>query len=287
MTIDILSDLHFNNYFYQRITENEIIELYSDIFSKNNRTIGDVLVIAGDLGHDNKQNIIALKLIKKLFGYKYIICVLGNHDYYLSNNGDRKKYFTKSTFRASRMRDIINNEKDMHCLDGDIIEIEGIKFGGVDSWYDGEYIKEHFGERAPNPDYTKDNLWINKYWFDTMISDRKNLFEFDWTEQSIKEKNKIEKIYQNIDVMITHVNPSIEKQHTKEEYRNLEMSGFFSFDGKKYLLNGNMKFWIYGHTHTPCEFIINGVTCICNPMGYVKESGFGEFIDIKQIEINQ
>ena len=79
MKIDILSDVHFDNYFYGKYTNDDVIKFYSQIIDFNN--CGDVLVIAGDIGHNNSQNIKILKLLKQY--YKNIICVLGNHDFYL------------------------------------------------------------------------------------------------------------------------------------------------------------------------------------------------------------
>ena len=44
------------------------------------------------------------------------------------------------------MKHLIKKEKNIFCLDGDIIEIEGIKFGGCNSWYDDSYVKKYFKE---------------------------------------------------------------------------------------------------------------------------------------------
>ncbi len=46
-----------------------------------------------------------------------------------------------------------------------------------------------------------------------------------------------------------------------------------------------MKYWIFGHNHDIIEYKEYNVTCICNPLGYYNESGNGQWIKIKQIEI--
>jgi hypothetical protein len=33
-----------------------------------------------------------------------------------------------------------------------------------------------------------------------------------------------------------------------------------------------IKCWIYGHTHTPSNKIINGIPFVCNPIGYPHEN---------------
>jgi hypothetical protein len=33
-----------------------------------------------------------------------------------------------------------------------------------------------------------------------------------------------------------------------------------------------IKCWVYGHTHTPSNIIINGIPFLCNPIGYPNEN---------------
>jgi predicted MPP superfamily phosphohydrolase len=86
MIIDTLSDLHIDFYFHKVPSKKAVETIYTHIFTDNQkRSPGDVLIVAGDIGHYNKQNIDVLKKIKEVFKYKHIVCVLGNHDYYLIN----------------------------------------------------------------------------------------------------------------------------------------------------------------------------------------------------------
>jgi len=285
MKIDILSDLHVDFYFRKKPTESSVRELYGNILGDNtgHREItqgGDILVVAGDIGHHNKQNIQVLKLIKEIFGYKHIICVLGNHDYYLIDHASRENYGYHSIFRTERMRDIINKEDGMHCLDGNMIEIDGIKFGGCDSWYDGAYIREHFWKKSEEYMYG----YISLLWRRTM-ADSVYLLAMDWQAYAKVEKEKLQRIYHDVDVMITHINPSVKKEHTDRMYRDEDTTGFFTFDGSKLLKNGNMKHWIFGHTHNRTKYEMYGIKCICNPMGYPNESINGHNIRPMQIEV--
>jgi len=38
-----------------------------------------------------------------------------------------------------------------------------------------------------------------------------------------------------------------------------------------------IKCWIYGHTHTPSNVIINGIPFLCNPIGYPDENSKIDF----------
>ena len=274
LKIDILSDTHFDNYFYGKYTNYDVINFYSQIIDFNN--CGDVLVIAGDIGHNNIQNIKILKLLKQY--YKNIICVLGNHDYYLLGK-ENKSQFKNSFERVENMRELINSQDGMYCLNGDIIEIDGIKFGGCDGWYNDGY----FGRQYPTESFSRKStnvMWrniMNDANFIYCVENFDDIFEI--------ERPKIEKVFKECDVMITHINPSAKNEHININYQNNPSNVFFCFEGEKYLKNGNMKYWIFGHTHEELEYIEHNVHCICNPLGYFNESGNGKFVNIRTIEI--
>jgi metallophosphoesterase superfamily enzyme len=274
LKIDILSDTHFDNYFYGKYTNYDVINFYSQIIDFNN--CGDVLVIAGDIGHNNSQNIKILKLLKQY--YKNIICVLGNHDYYLLGK-ENKSLFKNSFERVENMRELINSQDGMYCLNGDIIEIDGIKFGGCDGWYNDGY----FGRQYPTESFSRKStnvMWrniMNDANFIHGVENFDDIFEI--------ERPKIEKVFKDCDVMITHINPSAKNEHINIRYQNNPSNVFFCFEGEKYLKNGNMKYWIFGHTHEELKYIEHNVHCICNPLGYFNESGNGKFVNIRSIEI--
>jgi predicted phosphodiesterase len=274
MKIDILSDVHFDNYFYGKYTNDDVIKFYSQFIDFKN--CGDVLVIAGDIGHNNTQNIKILKILKQY--YKNIICVLGNHDYYLLGK-ENKSLFKDSFERVNNMRELINCESGMYCLNGDIIELDGIKFGGCDGWYNDGY----FGRQYPTESFTRKStnvMWRN------IMNDAEFIYGVENFDDIFEiERPKIEKVFKECDVMITHINPSAKNEHININYQNNPSNVFFCFEGEKYLKNGNMKYWIFGHTHEELEYIEHNVHCICNPLGYFNESGNGKWVKIRQIEV--
>ncbi len=284
MKIDILSDLHIDFYFdkNRKIKDEQIKKLYDPIIKKDNREIGDVLIVAGDIGHYNHQNIKVLKYFKEHY-YKYIICILGNHDYYLVDK-DSKLQFKDSFARAEDMRLRINREENLYCLDGIIIEIEGIKFGGCDSWYNDGYLKRQYQEK----DFSEES--INTSWNNCMNDAKYILGINKFNDIWYIEKSKIEAVYDQCDVMITHISPSCKDEHFSSRFQSSFSNTFFSFEGEKYLKNGSMKYWIFGHTHEELEYEEleyeeHNVKCICNPFGYPSESGFGAWVNIRQYEI--
>lgn len=278
MKIDILSDLHLDFYFKPQLSTDESVKsFFRQIFTDNEaRDIGDVLIIAGDIGHNNEQNIQILKILQKEF-YKHIICVLGNHDYYLVNSEARYTFENNSFKRVKHMRELINQEPNIYCLNGEVIEIEGIRFGGTDSWYDGSYIKKYFPQFDTNQ--------INILWKQNINDSRliKGISKFD--DITKLEIPKLQNIYKKCDVMITHVNPSHNEKHINEKYHGSPINTFFTFDGGKYYKNGSMKYWVFGHTHDAIEYEMEDVKFLCNPLGYPTESDYGDNIKVKSFEI--
>jgi metallophosphoesterase superfamily enzyme len=242
MKIDILSDLHFDYYFKQFNNSNiDVKNVYDKFFLQDGRTAGDVLVVAGDLGHYNNQNLILLKMIKKIYEYRAIVCVLGNHDYYLANRIARDDY--KDSFeRAKELIDLINSEDDLYCLDGDVVEIDGVRFGGAMGWYSDAYLKYKY----PSGDFPlKSN---NVMWKNCMpdFQMTEGLVNFDDLYHS--ELPKIEAVHKKCDVMITHINPSFKDEHMSKEFAGQQTNTFYCFNGHSLLRETTAKHWIFGHT---------------------------------------
>ena len=264
MTIDILSDLHLDFYFLtENLVDVELVRsIFDPIFLVNQREVGDVLVIAGDIGHYNHQNIQVLKIFQTLY-YKHIVCVLGNHDYYLIDYSVQKEYHKNSFNRVEEMREMINKERNIYCLNGDVVEIDGVRFGGCDSSYNDAYLKKYFyGSFFIN----KNKVWKNN------INDYHYIYNLKHYDTLYKlELPKIKAVYKKCDIMVTHVNPSYLHKHLPLTYKNNQSNMFFTFDGHKFMKDGVMKYWIFGHTHTVLEYEYNGVKSICNPLGYPNE----------------
>jgi hypothetical protein len=76
-------------------------------------------------------------------------------------------------------------------------------------------------------------------------------------------------------IVITHHMPSSSLIDIK--YKTIQMQPYnqwFYCDLDKLIeTNGNkIKYWIYGHTHTPSNVIMNEIPFLCNPIGYPNEN---------------
>lgn len=259
MRVHYFSDPHIDMWFpFAKIDEQRVNILFDWSLPLKKE---EVLVIAGDLGHSNSQNKDFLLLLQKHF--EHIVFVLGNHDYWLFPDCDAK-VFNTSVERVKDMRQWAQKQPNIYCLDGDVVEINGIKFGGCDSWYDGTYYTNNDSEH---------NL-LKIHWREWM-NDSKYIDSIDsYSDVFAQELPKIETVYNKCDVMITHVCPSILKKHSQREDGDEKKAAFYCFDGTQFIKNGSMKYWIFGHTHRLLQEEYLKKQLLCNAIGYPNKSRY-------------
>jgi 3',5'-cyclic AMP phosphodiesterase CpdA len=279
LTVSILSDLHIDSHFPYALISPPSEKMVRSVFDPIFKTPADVLIVAGDLGHYNHQTRQIMKWLRRLY-FKHIVCVLGNHDYYLTNRIMQDDYEENSFNRVNALRDELNAINGVHCLNGNVVDIEGVRFGGSDSWYDGQYWLANL-----NPHFIYCDHHIQEHWKLTMpdASAIKGIKKYDdiWKI----EQPKIEAVYRECDVMITHVMPSIDPQHVDRHYRSDKGTAFFAFNGEKYLKETTAHTWIYGHNHTNQDVEVHGVRMLANQMGYRGEARKSPIVE-KVIEIH-
>lgn len=268
MLIDVISDTHFDSHF----TELEPSDDKVIAFWKQSDPKADTLIIAGDIGHYNLQNFSILKSLRRHF-YRNIVLVLGNHDYYIregvvkyfKNGNDaliaKTQEFSTSKERIEDFKNLCAKIEGVYLLDGDTIEIEGVKLGGAMGWYDGCY-SQAFNSYAE----------LQRAWQESMDDDIyiKPKIAFDGFLNI--ELAKIERVLaQTPDIMITHVNPSICPDHQHPIFKNDVSTGFYSYNGQKHINAFYGQYWIFGHTHFSAEFDIDGrFKLLTNALGYEK-----------------
>ncbi|PHR58990.1 MAG: hypothetical protein COA44_02245 [Arcobacter sp.] len=261
MKIDYISDTHFDEYLgVGNTSSNDLTKTLSPIFENKG---SDVLIIAGDIGEHNFQNLEALRFLRDEIGYKHIIMVLGNHDWFLSNPIACESYDKLSINRVNEFKEMIAQEDGLYLLDGDIVKIDDIRFGGTMGWYDGSYMFNNL-----NHNNEKDRDYLQRLWAE-FYPDKDLIYGCleTYDEFCSAELEKIEAIYRNCNVMITHINPSVKMEHTAKQWQEEDSSAFFSFDGSRFLESTSAKFWLFGHSHDQKEFESYGVQCLSNPLG--------------------
>jgi len=213
----------------------------------------DVLVIAGDLSifHYLEKNI---EYLCNMFSN--VIYVTGNHDYYHSSF----KYID------GMMGDLNKKLKNFHWLNNDVVTIQGQRFIGATLWF----------ERNPQSlDKT-----IQSYINDFQLIKNCNPIAFDKYEETVRF---FESEMQEGDIVVTHQMPSYRSipPHFEKSLLNV----YFANPLDDLIREKKPAFWIHGHTHDPCRYIIGNTQLICNPLGYPRETKHFNFVDKLIIDV--
>jgi hypothetical protein len=183
------------------------------------------------------------------------------------SKSQKEKYEHNGFNRLIELKEYLEKYENIHLLDGNVIEYNGVMFGGSMSWYDGSY---HIFQEA-----VKFNQISNpvEYW-KQLMNDSTMIRLNDFYELAKVEYEKIEKLLTNdvVDVMLTHINPVNNQRFQSPMFRNDLTTAFYCFDGIDLIKIYKPKFWIYGHQHYRNEYEIFNTKCLINAFGYPHES---------------
>jgi len=253
-SVSVLSDLHIDFYIHQkdpkRIKRTFVESAYEDVLDADPEV--DVLIVAGDIGHHNAQSFKVLSIIADIFNYMKIFVVAGNHDEYSSSSYGSQKRFKE-------FREYADPEGIIEVLDGNVVEYNGIRYGGCEMNYDGSYLKT-LGSQLDATDYWRYSLNDSKY-----------QHRVDFIPKYLNELQKLHRINKECDVMITHINPSNLQEHQLPEYSKELSTAFYNFDGLQLLKQTTAQYWFYGHCHGHLQYDYEGTKCVLNANGYPRE----------------
>ena len=235
--IRYLSDLHL-----EFIKPNEIEQFIKKIPSG----IDETCILAGDIGNPYQSNYnIFMEFISKNFKKTFVIS--GNHEYYNKTKKiEETNDFLKEYFNKFNNISFLNNSYEIYC---------GYCFIGTTLWSKNTNHEYKINDvyKIPNFDYIEYN--------------RLNMLSVDFLEDALKNNENC--------VVITHHVPSNSLIDIKYKTQNMFPYNQWFYCNMDELIetNGNkIKCWIYGHTHTPSNVIINGIPFLCNPIGYPNEN---------------
>ncbi|WP_121616604.1 metallophosphoesterase [Virgibacillus halodenitrificans] len=270
LKFDYINDVHLD--FWVPFDKNQLkLERKTKIFAIKMlpEQPAQSLLIGGDLGHYNKQNYWFLEELSKV--YTNILLVIGNHDFYLITKNQEKKYQYNSFKRVQEMKELATLLPQVTYLEGNTVEIEGVTFGGTGMWYDFSYGQKHL-------DQSFEDVQTQWSWFS---NDSRKIKGISTGKRYESEKEKLEKVIRQSDVILTHVGPTHEFSPYQQE--ELLFNSFYFFDGETYIQNYQSKIWCFGHVHIREQFHKNGWTFISHSLGYPDQLGF---TPLKQIELD-
>lgn len=249
MKLRLLSDLHLegNRWYYDYAGE-------------------DVVVLAGDIHTQGRHDFILDQIPSNV----QILFVPGNHEYYGAVFETANDYF----------RGLQNKYSNFHYLDNEGRHIDGIEFFGGTMFTDMNL----YGDAALAGRYAKQGIadfsWISKrndlpLDFDNFLSQERRWTPEDHIEQfNIFHENIQQWIQDNQNkrkVVISHFVPHPDA--SDPQFAGSVLNPYFISNMEH--LFGDINLWMFGHTHSSCDRIIEGCRLVCNPHGYGTENKSG------------
>lgn len=201
----------------------------------------EVVVVAGD----TSNGLDGMKFLDKLRRKGHVVLACdGNHEHYSNDSQCRTIQETTEAFRREH--------KDHHTFNGmyDFILRNG--------WYYVEDEKTWL-------DYMNDGRYAGRK---AEIEKQADLDVSFVRTSLLKTRGEGRKA-----VVVTHTSPSYETldrryagHYSNDWYVNPKM-------GELLLeFNDVIAVWNHGHTHAPCDKVVDGVRIVCNPLGYPHEN---------------
>lgn len=239
MKIQYCSDLHLEFY------ENLRMMNAKDPMLK---AVGDVLVIAGDVGYLVDKTIQNLRLWKWMSeNYRQVLMVAGNHEFY--NNGDI------AGMGESWQKMFLPNVGYYH---NKVVRIDDTDFILSTLWSMIPPVEEFIVQSGMN-DYRQ------------ILYNRHRLTANDVTNEFEKNilfiKNSVETSDAEKIVVVTHHLPTfaaIDKRFVGDP-----LNVAFATELGNYIADSRINVWIYGHAHHPTDFMVGNTHLVSNPLGYV------------------
>lgn len=209
----------------------------------------DVVVLAGDIHLKTRGVEWAIETFKD----KPVLMILGNHEYYghkYPNLVDKAKALSQGS--------------NLHVLENDAIEIDGVRFLGCTLWTDfrlfgdprlaGYFCQQEmtdFKKIRVAPRYSKLNPvdvvkihQASRAWLSDQLA---------WD-------------YSGKTVVITHHAPSA---HSLPERPPGELTGAaYASHLDAFINERRIDLWVHGHVHNSCDYPIGETRVACNPRGY-------------------
>ena len=237
MKIQYASDLHLefaDNWRFLR--ENPLL------------VMGDILVLAGDIGYlgdQNYQNHPFWDWASE--NYNQVLVVLGNHEFY--------KYYDLSTMRDGSICEI---RKNVHWYYNEVVNIGDVDFILSTLWSHIDDEDAQFCERCVTD--------FRRIMYGEKILTHRE-FNLEHDKSFLFIKRTVERSTAKFKVVVTHHVPSF--QLCAPEFEGSTLNGAFTVELEDYIMNSEVDYWIYAHSHRNINKVIGKTHCISNQLGYV------------------
>lgn len=260
MKIQYASDLHLefsDNAHYLR--DNPLIP------------VGDILVLAGDIGYLNDDNYSKHPFWDYVSdNFNQVIVMVGNHELY--------KYYDLAKMPQGLVCTIRSNVK---CYYNEVVQIDDIDLIISTLWAKIPLEEAYITERGVS-DFHRILYNEELLTFDNFNREHERCFQFI---QDAVTKSLAKHI-----IVATHHVPSF--QLSSLDFEGSNINGAFTVELGEYIASSPIENWIYGHSHRNIDKVIGGTKCVSNQLGYVYHNehhsfDFGKIIETGGILANK
>lgn len=246
MLVRPFSDLHAE--FWQPNKIDRILDMVVPPLPTDKETVA---LVAGDIGLAHKQQtwLKIISLLSKRF--LAVIYVEGNHFFYHND------FFG----RIQELKTKVSLPKNVHFLENESVEINGVIFVGAMLWTDflgKEFFKMQYARKNMN-----DFVLIKK-------PDGLRLLPEDTVDLFHESKGYIFDVLADAGnkktVVVTHHGVSPLSIH--ERFRGDSLNCAFMTDISNEIIDHGPYLWVHGHTHNSFDYALGKTRVVVNPYGY-------------------
>lgn len=264
----------------------------------NNEKGADVLILSGDICVGNKllpwdDGILegtVSNYTHKFFRhcceqFKDVVYVLGNHEHY---NGDFAKTY-------DRIKDRLGYLKNLHILENETVDIDGVTFVGGTLWTDmnnEDPITLYHMSGMMNDFVCVDNSARTTSFKDQDGNFHTRTARFTPEDAVEAHKKTLEYIRQVVEgkdngtfVVVGHHSPSRGSTHPRYAHDTIMNGGYSSSLDFFIEDHPQIKLWTHGHTHEPFDYNIGLTRVLCNPRGYIGHEKRASEFELKYVDI--
>lgn len=237
MKIQYASDLHL-----------EFTPNFNLVKSIPFEAVGDVLVLAGDIGYLHERKTYETRFWKWASEhYRQVLIVPGNHEFY--GQGD---VLARGDSWSREIR------KNVHYYQNKVVRIENTDFILSTLWSHITPRDEYFVSRGMN-DFRQIQYGGRRFTTEDYNIEHEKCLSF--IKKSVEESDA-----EHV-VVVTHHLPTMEV--VAPEHKGSNLNSAFATELGNYIANSRIDAWIFGHSHTNINTVIDNKPIVCNQMGYV------------------
>jgi predicted phosphodiesterase len=253
MKIQYASDLHLefsDNYSY--LKRNPLV------------SVGDILVLAGDIGYLNDNNYRNHPFWNWASdNFSQVIVGVGNHELY--------KYYDLAKMPQGLVYSIKDN---VNCYYNAVIQIENVDLIVSTLWAKIR-LEDAFTTEQGVSDFYRILYNDERLTFEKFNQEHERCFSFI--------KDKVEQSQAKHIIVVTHHVPSF--LLASPDFKGSRINGAFTVELSDYIETSPIEYWIYGHSHRNIDKVIGKTQCVSNQLGYVFQNEHHSFNPGKVIEV--